>query len=182
MPNRRFLDVLDTLSSARTQPYVHDILVTVTYMRKSYTFRVFFKHHRLLWPNQAIRALANVNIHGDVLLASVGKRVEIRNIQSGPESKAADIAVKKWAYIILFISELLIYVPDSCNLQCTPSATFLRKLFSDFRKFYLLHWMMFSFWPLFTISYRYYLIVVELYSTFQLINMFCMVPLILRRV
>lgn len=95
MPNRRFLDVLDTLSGARIQPYVHDILVTVTHMKKSYTFRVFFKRHRLLRPNQAIHALANVNIHGDVLLASVGKRVEIRNIRSGPESKAADIAVKK---------------------------------------------------------------------------------------
>lgn len=95
MPKRRFLDVLDTLSGARTQPYVHDILVTITYRRKPYTFRVFFKRHRMLRPNQAIHALANINIHGDVLLASVGKTVEIRNIRGGNESKAADIAVKK---------------------------------------------------------------------------------------
>lgn len=49
----------------------------------------------MLRPNQAIRALAGVDVRGDVLLASVGKTVEIRNIRGGQETKAADIAVKK---------------------------------------------------------------------------------------
>lgn len=94
-PGRRFLDALTTLSGARIQPYVHDIVVTLDYKRKSYSFRVFFKHHRMFQANQAIRTLANVDIHGDILLVSVGKKVEIRNVRGGDETKAADLAVKK---------------------------------------------------------------------------------------
>lgn len=94
-PARRYLDALGTLSGARTQPYVHDIIVTVTYRRKTYTFRVFFKRHKMLSRNKAIHALANTDVRGDVLLAAVGKKVDIRNLRGGEECRAADLAVKR---------------------------------------------------------------------------------------
>ncbi|KAK7433594.1 hypothetical protein VKT23_020698 [Stygiomarasmius scandens] len=95
-PGRRYLFALDTLADARTQPYIHDIFVNTTYRNKRYRFRVFLKRHMLLQINRAIRRLSGVNAEGDVLLAAVGKTVEIRNLRGGNERRAADLAVKKY--------------------------------------------------------------------------------------
>ncbi|THU76232.1 hypothetical protein K435DRAFT_655195, partial [Dendrothele bispora CBS 962.96] len=92
-PGRRYLLVLDAFSGARTQPYVHDVIVSVIYRRKPYKFRIFFKRHMLLPKNRAIRELTGVDIEGDVVVAAVGKKVDIRNLRGGIETKAADYAV-----------------------------------------------------------------------------------------
>ncbi|KAK7448104.1 hypothetical protein VKT23_013862 [Stygiomarasmius scandens] len=102
-PGRRYLLALGTLADARTQPYIHDVVVTITYRNKTYKFRVFFKRHKLLPINQAIRRLSRVSVEGDVLLAAVGKTVEIRNLRGGDERRAADLAVKK---LMRFLSPL----------------------------------------------------------------------------
>ncbi|KAK7443824.1 hypothetical protein VKT23_015605 [Stygiomarasmius scandens] len=102
-PGRRYLFALDTLTDARTQPYVHDVVVTIIYRNKTYKFRVFFKRHKLLPINRAVRRLCGVNVEGDVLLAAVGKTVEIRNLRGGDERRAADLAVKK---LMNFLSPL----------------------------------------------------------------------------
>ncbi|THV00403.1 hypothetical protein K435DRAFT_854751 [Dendrothele bispora CBS 962.96] len=94
-PTQRYVLALDTLSGAKTQPYVHDVVVSVTYRRKAYKFRVFFKRHKLLPINQAVRQLAGIDVEGDVLVVAVGKKVNIRNLRGREENRAADLALRR---------------------------------------------------------------------------------------
>lgn len=91
----RHLLISDQLSDPRIQPYVHDCIVTTVFRHKRYVFRVFYKRHKLLPVNQALRRLTGVDMEGDVVIVAVGKTVNIRNIQNGLEMRAADHAMKK---------------------------------------------------------------------------------------
>ncbi|THV01599.1 hypothetical protein K435DRAFT_853616 [Dendrothele bispora CBS 962.96] len=94
-PGQRQLLAVDVLTGARTQPYIHDVVVTIAHRNKTYKFRIFFKRHKLLRTNRGIRRLAGVRVEGDVLLAAVGKNVDIRNLRGGEERRAANLAVKR---------------------------------------------------------------------------------------
>ncbi|THU95288.1 hypothetical protein K435DRAFT_859673 [Dendrothele bispora CBS 962.96] len=94
-PAQQYVLAADELSGPRQQPYVHDIVVTLTYRRKVYKFRVFFKRHKLLPTNKSIRALCNVDVDGDVLVVACGKEVDVRNMRGKEEGRAADLAVKR---------------------------------------------------------------------------------------
>ena len=85
----------DELREPQLQPYVHDIVVSVTYRRKVYKFRAFFKRHTRLPINQAIQNLAGVNLEGDVLVVACGKKVEVRNLRGRDERRALDIAMHR---------------------------------------------------------------------------------------
>lgn len=83
------------LSDPKRQPYVHDSIVSVRYRRKSYTFRIFYKRHKLLPINQGLSQLAGVEMEGDVLVVMCGKRVGVRNICNALEMRAAEHAVQR---------------------------------------------------------------------------------------
>ncbi|THU83948.1 hypothetical protein K435DRAFT_688532, partial [Dendrothele bispora CBS 962.96] len=83
------------LNDPRLQPYVHDIIVTTVYRRKSYKFRVFLKRHKNLPLSLSIRQLADVDVGGDIMLVACGKKVDIRNMCGRAETRAADQAVRR---------------------------------------------------------------------------------------
>ncbi|TRM59715.1 hypothetical protein BD626DRAFT_408616 [Schizophyllum amplum] len=87
----RYVFASEEMDHRRLQPYIHDIVVSTTYRRERYTFRVFFKRHRHLPQNAAISALpgATVTFDGDVLVTSVGPICGIRNLNSAVQRRAA---------------------------------------------------------------------------------------------
>lgn len=91
----RYLLASDELSGPREQPYIHDTVIRIKHRRKDYTFRVFYKRHKMLPINQAVQALAGVAMEGDVLVVACGKRVGIRNLSSRLEAQAAEHAVRR---------------------------------------------------------------------------------------
>ena len=105
-PNRRYLYAADELGYRRQQSYVHDIIVNIAVGGRRYRFRVFFKRHKALPENQAIKALpgATVTFDGDVVLAAIGPRVAIRNMGPRAERAAADIAICKYVLLAMLQS------------------------------------------------------------------------------
>ncbi|KAJ3715648.1 hypothetical protein C8R42DRAFT_645553 [Lentinula raphanica] len=91
----RFVYASLLLSGQRTQPYLHDTVVTIQYGGRVFTFLVFFKRHKRLPVNVPIQNIGGKVMRGDVLLVACGTKVSIRNLQSGLEDKAADRAVKR---------------------------------------------------------------------------------------
>ncbi|KAJ3873307.1 hypothetical protein F5051DRAFT_337890, partial [Lentinula edodes] len=93
----RYVLAADELSHPRTQPYVHDSTVEIVHRGKRYKFRLFYKHHKLLPPNQAIQQLANVTMDGDILVVACGTKVNVRNFRNRLEVRAAEKAVRRFA-------------------------------------------------------------------------------------
>jgi hypothetical protein len=91
----RYVLAADELMGTKRQPYVHDSVVTIQHRRKNYTFRIFYKHHKLLPVNQPIQALDGLAMEGDVLVVACGKKVAVRNIQNNREIRAAENAVRR---------------------------------------------------------------------------------------
>ncbi|KAJ3970629.1 hypothetical protein EV361DRAFT_848294 [Lentinula raphanica] len=85
------------LADHKTQPYVHDCVVTTIYQEKRYKFRIFFKHHVWLPINQAILQLAEVEMEGDCLVVACGTKVGVRNLCGNLEIEAAEQAVRRFA-------------------------------------------------------------------------------------
>ncbi len=94
-PHRgRYILAADELSHPKTQSYVHDSIVTIQYRRKTHTFRVFYKRHKLLPIN---RALQGLEMEGDILVVACGKKVGVRNMRGKVEERAAEQAVRRQA-------------------------------------------------------------------------------------
>ncbi|KAF9064072.1 hypothetical protein BDP27DRAFT_1230994, partial [Rhodocollybia butyracea] len=92
----RYVLAADELMGTKQQPYVHDSVITIEHRRKKYTFRIFYKHHKLLPINQPIQALGGVAMEGDVLVVACGKKVAVRNFQNSREIRAAENAVRRF--------------------------------------------------------------------------------------
>ncbi|KAJ3768788.1 hypothetical protein FB446DRAFT_791984 [Lentinula raphanica] len=91
----RFVYASQILSGQRMQPYVHDAVVKIRYGHRIFTFLVFFKRHKRLPVNIPIQNIGGKTMKGDVLLVACGTRVSVRNLCSGMEDRAADMAVKR---------------------------------------------------------------------------------------
>ncbi|KAJ3752217.1 hypothetical protein EV360DRAFT_88962 [Lentinula raphanica] len=91
----RFVYASLLLSGHRLQPYIHDTVVHIRYNRNIFTFLVFFKRHKRLPVNVSIRKIGGKAINGDVLLVACGTKCSVRNMRSGVEDKAADLAIKR---------------------------------------------------------------------------------------
>lgn len=91
----RFVLASDLLSNPQLQSYIHDLTVTIRHRRILYKFRVFFKRHSYLPVNRSIQGLGGGRMEGDVLLVACGTNVSVRNLKSGVETRAADIAIKR---------------------------------------------------------------------------------------
>lgn len=94
----RFVLASDLMSDHQMQPYIHDLVLTINCRRTVYKFRVFFKRHKLLPPNQSIHTMGGGRMEGDVLLVACGRKVSVRNLRSGIEDRVADRAVKRHVF------------------------------------------------------------------------------------
>jgi hypothetical protein len=62
----RFPFAESILAEATIQPYVHDCVVQIIEAGRAHQFRVFFKNHRRLQPNQSLPRLRH--FHGDIVV------------------------------------------------------------------------------------------------------------------
>jgi len=94
----------------RTQPHIHDTVITVRRGRRLHHFHIFVKNHRLLPLNAAIATLApGHQWRGDILVMRAGTSVAgVVNIRNG-DRRLIDYAVRwylspisyiHWAYIL----------------------------------------------------------------------------------
>lgn len=88
--------VEEVMGGIRTQPYVHDVIVTVIRGQHSYRFNIFMKNHRLLPINSTISALVpGSQWNGDVLVMKMGRTVPGVINMSGADGQLADFAVRR---------------------------------------------------------------------------------------
>ncbi|KIK60928.1 hypothetical protein GYMLUDRAFT_167209, partial [Collybiopsis luxurians FD-317 M1] len=92
-----------TLRFQRTQPYVHDIIVTVFHQSKLYKFHTFFRRHVHLPRNRCVVGVNDSLIGGDLLIVACGKEFDVRNMKGSMEMQAADFAVRRY---VCAVSEL----------------------------------------------------------------------------
>jgi len=84
------------MSGMRTQPYIHDVVITVRRGRRLHRFNVFLKNHRLLPFNPTVSALVpGLLWNGDILIMKVGVAVPSIVNMRGPDARLADFAVKR---------------------------------------------------------------------------------------
>ncbi|KAJ3754123.1 hypothetical protein EV360DRAFT_52215, partial [Lentinula raphanica] len=93
--NDRFVYASNLLSGQRLQPYIHDVVIRIRYGGRIFTFLVFFKRHKRLPVNLSIQNICGRTMRGDVLLVAYGTKVSVRNLRSGLEDRAADIAIQR---------------------------------------------------------------------------------------
>lgn len=76
------------MGGSRTQPHVHDVVVSVANGPYSAKFRVFFKRHQNL-PHNGV-----LNLRGDVVVMRVGSKDpdSVVNLRSS-DSRAMDFAI-----------------------------------------------------------------------------------------
>ena len=84
------------MSGMRTQPHIHDVVVTVRRGRRLYRFNVFLKNHCLLPFNPTVSALLpGLLWNGDILVMRVGVAVPGVVNMRGTDAQLADFAVRR---------------------------------------------------------------------------------------
>lgn len=93
---QRFPIVEEAMSGMRTQPHIHDVVVTVQRGRRTYRFNIFFKNHCLLRLNPTISALVpGRQWKGDIVVMKVGETVPgVVNMKSN-DARLANFAVRR---------------------------------------------------------------------------------------
>ena len=93
--HQRFPIVEEVLSGMRTQPHIHDTVVTVQRGRRLHRFLIFVKNHRLLPLNAGIALLVpGRQWRGDILVMRVGTSVNgVVNLRNG-DRRLVDYAVQ----------------------------------------------------------------------------------------
>ncbi|KAJ3709585.1 hypothetical protein C8R42DRAFT_598022, partial [Lentinula raphanica] len=79
------------------QRHIHDTIVDVRHRGKRYSFRIFYKRHKKLPRNRAVRESAKRVMDGDILVVAFGPRVGARNMRGRLEEAAAHVALMKLA-------------------------------------------------------------------------------------
>jgi hypothetical protein len=80
----------------RTQPHIHDVVVTVRRGQRLYRFNIFLKNHCLLPFNTTISSLVPwLRWNGDILVMRVGVTVPgVVNMRRS-DAQLADFAVRR---------------------------------------------------------------------------------------
>ncbi|KAJ3714861.1 hypothetical protein C8R42DRAFT_646303 [Lentinula raphanica] len=71
IPHREMFLVSEELSGSR-QRHIHDTIVDVRHRGKRYSFRIFYKRHKKLPRNRAVRESAKRVMDGDILVVAFG--------------------------------------------------------------------------------------------------------------
>ncbi|KAF8949912.1 hypothetical protein BDZ97DRAFT_1689493, partial [Flammula alnicola] len=94
--HQRFPIVEEAISGMRTQPCIHDVVVTVRQAGCLYRFHLFFKNHCLLPFNPTVSALVpGRQWNGDILVMRVGVAVLGVVNMRGDDARLADFAVRQ---------------------------------------------------------------------------------------
>ncbi|KAF8951227.1 hypothetical protein BDZ97DRAFT_1626701, partial [Flammula alnicola] len=67
--HHRFPIMEEAFSGMRTQPHIHDVIVTVQWRGRWYRFHIFVKNHRLLPMNPTVSAMVpGCQWNGDIVI------------------------------------------------------------------------------------------------------------------
>lgn len=80
----------------RTQPHIHDVVVTVYRGNRVYRFNLFLKNHRLLPLNHTLSVMMpGLQWRGDIVIMRVGvSKLHVINMR-GDDWRVADYAVRR---------------------------------------------------------------------------------------
>lgn len=115
----------------RTQPHIHDTIVTVRRGRCLHHFHIFVKNHRLLPLNAAIAALApGHQWRGDVLVMRAGTSVAgVVNMRNG-DRRLADYAVRWYSSLNFIYSLGLSFYSASSSVYIKACGFIFREILS----------------------------------------------------
>ena len=110
--HQRFPIVEEVISGMRTQPHIHDTVLTVQRGRRLHRFLIFVKNHRLLPLNAAIALLVpGRQWRGDILVMRIGTSVNgVVNMRTG-DRRLVDYAVQWYSPQNLTHSYSLTFLP-----------------------------------------------------------------------